>query len=512
MSVSNTKTIRIIFGSILCGMIAGAVLVILLSALGFLHSPFSTGSVGWEEKQLLPPAPRMAQTAASLRDEITNSRQNAIVCAAQKVGPAVVSISVVQMRVIREHPFFSPFGDEFFDEFWSRFFHPREYKEKIYSIGSGFIINSDGYILTNAHVVRGADQLKVTLTTGEEYEGEVVGLDEVSDLAVVKIDTEDLSSVVMGNSGDLIIGEWAIAIGNPFGYLLDDPNPTVTVGVISAVNRDIKRERGQVQIYRKMIQTDAAINQGNSGGPLVNASGEVIGVNTFIFTTSRGSEGIGFAIPINRAKAILSDLIKHGRIIPAWIGASVQEVNPILAQSLDLDKAEGVIVSDVEEKSPAQKAGLKRKDVIIEVDDQKIKNLSDWEDIVYLARAKQSLAITFLRDGKKTRARLVPEALPTQASKNSQRKLGMNVADISSAIAYRLGITDRRGVVVTGVDKEGIAYQAGLEVEDVIRQVDDQPVRNVKDYEKVLGKKKNKEKLILLIERDGALYFVSLEL
>ena len=365
--------------------------------------------------------------------------------------------------------------------------------------------------MTNAHVVRGADQLKVTLTTGEEYEGKVVGLDEVSDLAVVKIDAEDLPPVVLGNSDDLIIGEWAIAIGNPFGYLLDDPNPTVTVGVISAVNRDIKRERGQVQIYRKMIQTDAAINLGNSGGPLVNASGEVIGVNTFIFTTSRGSEGIGFAIPINRAKAILSDLIKHGRIIPIWIGARVQEVNPILAQSLDLEKAEGVIVSDVENESPAQKAGLKRKDVITQVDGQKIRNLSDWENLVYLVRAKQSLDITFLRDGKKIGARLVPEALPTHTSKTSKSKLGTTVANITSSIAYRLRITDRRGVVVTGVDKESIAYKAGLEIGDIIRRINDQSIRNIEDYEKIINRLKSKDRLILLLERDGALYFVSLE-
>ncbi len=511
MSTSSAKKVGVTFFSIILGMIVGAIILVLLYAFGLFHPPFSTGPEGSVEEDVFPPAPAMVQTSASVQDEITNSRQNAIVYAAQKAGPAVVSISVIQVRVIREHPFFSPFRDEFFDEFWERFFRPREYKEKVYSIGSGFVINPEGFILTNAHVVRGADQLKVSLTTGEEYEGKVVGLDEVSDLAVIKIDAENLPSVVLGNSDDLIIGEWAIAIGNPFGYLLDDPNPTVTVGVISAVNRDIKKERGQVQIYRKMIQTDAAINLGNSGGPLVNASGEVIGINTFIFTTSRGSEGIGFAIPINRAKAILSDLLKHGRIIPAWIGLRVQEVNPILAQSLDLDKAEGVIVSDVEEDSPAQKAGLKMKDVIIKVDDQKIRNLSDWEDLVYLVREKQGLDITFVRDGEKTRARLVPEILPTQASKASQTELGITVANISSSVAYQLGITDRRGVVVIGVDKEGIAYKAGLEVGDIIRKIGDQLIRNIKDYEKAISSKKNKERMLLLIERHGVLYFVSLE-
>jgi serine protease Do len=511
MTASKSRKTRILAGSILLGVVAGTAIIALLCTVGFLHAPFSQRPKGSDAKPVLLPNPQMVQTAASLQDEITTSRQSAIVQAAQKAGPAVVSISVIQVRVIREQPFGSPFGDEFFDEFWGRFFRPREYKQKVYSVGSGFMINSEGYILTNAHVVRGADQLKVSLTTGEEYEGTVVGLDEASDLAVVKIEAKDLPAAVLGNSDDLITGEWAIAIGNPFGYLLDDPNPTVTVGVISAVNRDIKRERGQVQIYRKMIQTDAAINPGNSGGPLVNASGDVIGINTFIFTTSRGSEGIGFAIPINRAKALLSDLIEHGRIIPAWIGVRVQEVNPILAQSLDLDRAEGVIVSDVEEKSPAQKAGLKIKDVIVEAEGQKMRNLSDWEDLVYLARAKQTLNVVFLRDGRKINARLVPESLPTHAGESSKTKLGVTVANISSSIAYRLGTTDRRGVVIAGVDKGSTAYKAGLEAGDIIRQINDQPVRDIKDYEKLTSRLKNNDRLILLVERDRALYFVSLQ-
>ena len=507
MPTANSKKVGVTFFSVFFGMLAGAVILILLYAFGFFHPPFSTGPEKAAEGNLPLPSPNMLQTVASLEDEITNSRQNAIVRAAQKVGPAVVSISVVQVRMVRQRPFFSPFGDEF----WGRFFRPREYREKVYGIGSGFIINPDGYILTNAHVIREADQLKVTLTTGEEYEGTVTGFDEASDLAVIKIDAEDLPWVALGNSGDLITGEWAIAVGNPFGYLLDDPNPTVTVGVISAVNRDIKRERGQVQIYRKMIQTDAAINPGNSGGPLVNASGEVIGINTFIFTTSRGSEGIGFAIPINRAKALLSDLIDYGRIIPVWIGARVQELNPILAQSLDLERAQGVIISDVEDNSPAEKAGLKVKDVIIEVDDQKIRTLSDWEDLAYLARANQTLDLAFLREGKRINARLVPEALPSQPSKDSEGRLGITVANINSALAYRLGTNDTRGVVVAGVDKGSIAYEMGLEVGDIIRQINDQRIRNVDDYEKLVNQTKNRNRLILLIERHGALYFVSLE-
>ncbi len=507
MSSGQSKNIRVILGSVFCGVIAGTLMVVLLFYSGLLPSPFTTREQGPPQSSFRSAAPQMVQTSASVQDEIGDSRQGAIVKAAQKAGPAVVSISVMQVRVVREQPFFSPFADEF----WGRFFRPREYQEKVYSIGSGFIINPDGYILTNAHVVQGADQLMVTLTSGEQHEGKVLGLDEASDLAVVKIDAGNLPSVALGNSDDLIIGEWAIAIGNPFGYLLDDPNPTVTVGVISAVNRDIKREKEQVQIYRKMIQTDAAINPGNSGGPLVNAYGEVIGLNTFIFTTSRGSEGIGFAIPINRAKTLLSDLIEHGRIIPAWIGLKVQEVNPILAQSLDLEKAEGVIVSDVEKGSPAEKAGLKMKDVITQVDDQKIRNLSDWEDMAYLVRANQSLEVTFRRDGKKITSSLTAAPLPAHAVASSATNLGVTVANITSSVAYRLGTNDRRGVVIAGVDRGGVAHEAGLGVGDIIRQINDQRVNDVGDYEKLVKRKNEKVRLVLLVERQGTLYFVSLQ-
>jgi serine protease Do len=503
MGKFESKKARSIFWELLFGVLIGIIVAIFLFRPGFLNKPAVI------ERPISQNEAKKVHAASSVEEDITLSRQNAIVKAAQKVGPTVVSISVVQVRVVRESPFFPPFGDEFFDEFWGGFFRPREYKEKIYSIGSGVIINPDGYVLTNEHVVMGADQLKVTLTTGEEYQGKVVGQDQASDLAVVKIDAKNLPYASLGNSDDLIIGEWAIAVGNPFGYLLDDPQPTVTVGVISAVNRDIKRERGQVQIYRKMIQTDAAINPGNSGGPLVNADGEVIGINTFIFTTSRGSEGIGFAIPINRAKAILSDLIKHGEVERTWIGAKVQDLTPLLAQSLELENTQGVIVSDVEEESPAQKAGFKRKDVIINANNQKIRNSSDWEDLTYLARTGERIDISLLRNGKEVHTKLVPESIPTQTAKKSQSNLEMTVANITPAIANQLGIYDRRGVVITSVEKGSLAYNSGLGVGDIVRQIGDTPIQSVEDYENILRKNKSKDKLIMLIEREGSLYYVT---
>ncbi len=199
------------------------------------------------------------------------------------VRPAVVSINVIQTRIIRETPFLSPFGDDFFgDPFWRDFFPPRSYREQVRSLGSGVLISKEGIVLTNEHVVRGAETIKVTLPDGRRFDGKLLGTDPQTDLAAVKISGSNLPSAALGNSDDLAIGEWAIAIGNPFAYLLDDTQPTVTAGVVSATRRSIKSERGQVQVYRDMIQTDAAINPGNSGGPLVNADGEVIGVNTFI--------------------------------------------------------------------------------------------------------------------------------------------------------------------------------------------------------------------------------------
>lgn len=453
--------------------------------------------------------PSVSTSGTTETDEITLTRRNAIVQAAEKVGPAVVSISVVQTRIIRESPLLSPFGEDLFEEFWGRFFRPREYKQKIYSLGSGIIISQDGYILTNEHVIRGAEELKVTLTTGAEHAGKIVGQDVASDLAVVKIDSNDLPFAGLGNSDDLIIGEWAIALGNPFGYLLDDPNPTVTVGVISALNRDIKREDEQERVYRGMIQTDAAINMGNSGGPLVNARGEVIGVNTFIFSTSRGSEGIGFAIPANRAKGIMADLIEHGEVTRAWIGVKVQSLTPLLASSLNLDDIRGVILSEVYEESPAEKAGLKRGDVITEIENRKIQDVSDWEDLIIFSRVGEPLKIAFVRKGTKTQLDLIPEQLPLKVAKGVDGYLGMDIAPITPQIAGQLGITDRDGVVVISVGTATSAYRIGLKPGDIIRQFDDVPIKDVKDYRKFFSGLRGNEKIMMVVERDQRFYLVS---
>ncbi len=334
------------------------------------------------------------QDAAGL-DDTSRSRRTAIVVAAEKTGPAVVSISVMQTRVVRSHR--SPFRDPFFDQF---FLH-RRHVEQIPSLGSGAIISSDGLVVTNEHVVREATEIKVTLTDGRQFDGEVVASQRDYDLALVKIEGDNLPVAELGDSDRLIIGEWAIAIGNPFGYLLQDPHPSVTAGVISALHRSVLTSEEVVGVYKDMIQTDAAINPGNSGGPLVNSAGQVIGINTFIISQSGGSMGIGFAIPVNRVKYVMEEVSTYGRIREIWIGLGVQELTPMLARSIGLEISRGVLISQIDEGSPADKAGLKRRDVIIKLDGQRVRNYDGARRAIFGARVGDVLEFEVLRDGNR---------------------------------------------------------------------------------------------------------------
>jgi serine protease Do len=446
----------------------------------------------------------VSQPQGDRSEQVSISRKNAIVNAAGKVGPAVVNVTVTQTRVVRER--------SIFDDFWGFYFPPREYRRQVQSMGSGVIFSPEGYILTNEHVVHGATEIRVTLTSGEEYEGNLAGFDEATDLAVIRIEGENLPYARLGDSDDLLIGEWAIAIGNPFGYLLDDPNPTVTAGVISALNRDIKREAGQYKYYRKMIQTDAAINPGNSGGPLVNADGEVIGINTFIFTSSRGSEGIGFAIPINRAKVVIRELLEYGEVVKPWIGARVQGITPMLAQSLGLPVRSGVIVADLDDSSPAKRAGLKRGDIIMRVGEEKINRLSDWELSRSLARAGEKVDLEIWRQGKRETLTLIPEKSPIQITGKAPDKLGLVVGSIDREIAGHLGLESSEGVVILSIAANSPAERWGLEKGDVIQQIGRYRINAVDDYYQLLKKLRPGDKISLLIERQGRLFFMTVQI
>ncbi len=309
---------------------------------------------------------------------IDRGRRNAIVIASERVEPAVVTVSVLRAQLV-ERPVFQ---EEFFFPFRGM---RQRFWQRVQGLGSGVIVDDKGMIVTNYHVVKGAQQIKITLPDGREFGAKYLGGTELYDLAVLEMEAggADLPVAPMGGSEDLMIGEWVIAIGNPFGYLLDDTQPTVTVGVVSATSRDVMIETNRVTIYKDMIQTDAAINPGNSGGPLVNALGEVVGINTFILSRSGGSQGIGFAIPIDTVQRVMSEIKEHGVVREVWVGVQVQEIPAALAESLDLDSTSGVIVATVDRGSPAEKAGIQRGDVIRKIGDNNIVDFDDAKRALY---------------------------------------------------------------------------------------------------------------------------------
>ncbi len=292
---------------------------------------------------------------ASSSGTIDEHRRNAIVLATEQVAPAVISITA--SYTVRTRPMY--------DWYWNRYFPSRSQTRS--ELGSGVIIDKRGYVFTNYHVVQNAEHLQVTLSDGKTYPGTLVGSAPSYDLALIKIDGDDFPTAPLGNSDDLMIGEWAIAIGSPFGLHLADTQPTVTVGVISANHRDIKQDENSEQIFNDMIQTDAAINPGNSGGPLVNARGEVIGVNTLIFSQSGGSVGMGFAIPINRARRVMDEILEHGRVRDVWLGMSATDINAETQAALNLPTASGVLVQSIDDGGPADKAGMRVGDQIIAI-------------------------------------------------------------------------------------------------------------------------------------------------
>lgn len=338
---------------------------------------------------------------------VSISRENAIVEATKMVSPSVVGIVVTQVQLVR-HPYGS---DEFFDFFFGPELMPRV--KEVERMGSGFVFSKEGYILTNFHVVEGAQKLFVTFSDGRQLEGKIVGVDPQTDLAVVSVKGPSFSSARLGNSDTLLIGEWAIAIGNPFGFFINDAHPTVTLGVISAVDRNFAPSEGVY--YQGMIQTDAAINQGNSGGPLVDAQGEVIGINTFIFTGSdsyRGSIGIGFAIPIDRAKRVVKELLSFGKRRTIYTGISVQDLNRSIALALGYDRTNGVVVSEIHKGSPGETAGLKRGDIILQMGNRRIYSSGDIDGFFLDYFVGDSVNIDYFRSGKRQQTRIILKDYP----------------------------------------------------------------------------------------------------
>jgi len=455
------------------------------------------------------------------------SFEGKIINAIKKVSPAVVSISTEKTVSVPgfggERFFGPPFED--FDEFFRRFFEQfpqRKFKQR--GLGSGMIINKDGYILTNEHVIHGVDKDKITVTlpTNESYKAQIVGTDTDSDIAVLKIEGDNFPYVVLGDSDNLQVGQWVIALGNPFGYALSELNkkyePTVTVGVISATGRAIQAggSEGEKRVYADLIQTDASINPGNSGGPLVNIYGEVIGINTAILSPTGGSIGIGFAIPVNKAKALLQSLVKYGEIKWPWIGIYMQELTPELAEKFDVER--GVLVADVVPSSPAEKAGIKPGDVIQEVNGTPVETPLGLKEAVLKTKIGEKINLTLVREGKKINVELytapkpekIAEAKPEKAIE--EKLLGIKVEQITPELRGRYGISEEeRGVVIVEVFPQGPAHKVGITVGDVIKQVNRRKIENLDDFRAAMSEIKPGDTILLRVRHGSWTMFVTVE-
>jgi serine protease Do len=425
---------------------------------------------------------------------------------AERLSPAVVNISTVQKptkrgeRVFRgfRSPFQErePFKPDPFREFFERFFGetPPQGRQ---SLGSGFIIQAQGLILTNNHVIEEADKIKVVLHDEREFEARVIGRDAKTDLALIQVQTAvQLPTVPLGDSDKLRIGEWVMAIGNPFGL-----SHTVTAGIVSAKGRVIGA--GQ---YDNFIQTDASINPGNSGGPLFNTRGEVVGINTAIVA---GGTGIGFAIPVNLAKELLPQLHAKGKVTRGWLGVMIQKVTPALAQSFNLPQPTGALVADVMADSPAAKGGLQRGDVITRFDGTAIHDMHELPRVVANTPVGKQAKVELLRQGQTktltvTIAELKEEA--TTVASATATQLGMEVQDVTSELVQSLGLRTTEGVLVETVEEDGPAAAAGIRAGDVIIEVNRQRIRNTHDYSEALRKSLNAALLLLISRGDSTLY------
>ena len=425
------------------------------------------------------------------------------------VKPGIVNILTTRTVKVGsgQDPFLDdPFFKRFFgDQFGRQRQQPKEQKSS--GLGSGVIVSSEGYIITNSHVVKDADEIKVTLTDKREFIGKVIGSDLKTEIAVVKIDATGLPTVPWGNSDKLQVGEVVLAVGNPFGL-----NQTVTMGIVSALGR----ANVGIADYEDFIQTDAAINPGNSGGALVNVRGEVVGINTAIYSTSGGYQGIGFAIPSNMVKSIMESLITGGKVVRGWLGVSIQKVTPELAKQFDLKDEIGALVGDVVENGPAEKAGLQRGDIIFEYDGKKIEEPYILRNMVANTLPGEQHTIKVLRDGKERTMTVTVGELPSDAQQPAeagdfQNALkGVSIQDLNPELAKKLKVPDKiKGVIVSDVEESSVAAGALMQG-DVIQEINRKKVTDVKSYRDVVAKIKKGESVLLLIFRGGSSLFVTL--
>lgn len=414
---------------------------------------------------------------------------------AQSSSPSIVNISTVKIvkgggRVFKQFKN-SPFGN---DELFEKFFGARpqrEHKQK--SLGSGFIVDEDGFIVTNNHVVENTDEIKVILKDGKEYEAKIIGRDKNTDLALIKIEPEKkLPALKLGDSEKLKVGQWVVAIGNPFGL-----GHTVTAGIVSAKGRVIGSGP-----YDDFIQTDTSINPGNSGGPLLDLHGNVVGINTAII---QNGQGIGFAIPSNLAKGIIDQLKDNGNVTRGWVGVSIQEISKELSEYYKLKDNEGVLVVEAFEGDPAEKAGIRANDIIIEIDDTKIKDSRNLTGIIAAKKVGSKIKVKVLREGKfKTFTVKITKRDGGQmlAANGVDDELGLQIAELTPELSKKYNI-NRSGVIITEVKNESKAQRVGLASGDIIAEINHQRIKNKKDYQKAIGEVKKGANIVMVIIRKG---------
>ncbi len=449
-------------------------------------------------------------------DDITilSKSSKAFTSVVKKAQPAVVHIQVEKTVKGSTRNYEEFFDNPFFDHFFGPQFrrqHPQQPKRhKQQGQGSGFIISKDGYILTNNHVVENADTITVTLDDKQKVTAKLIGSDPQTDVALIKIKNgKKLPTLPLGNSEALEVGEWVIAIGNPFGL-----SQTVTVGVVSAKGRS----RVGINEYENFIQTDAAINPGNSGGPLLNIHGEVIGINSALFSRTGGYMGIGFAIPINMVKAIQDQLHTHGKVTRGWLGVAIQDVSEDLAKSFDLDDATGILISEVQQDSPAKKGGLQQGDVIIKLNHVLLKDVNDLRNRIALIIPETKADFEIIRDGKKKLITVTIGEQPTDFGKISKTKdgkstldeFGLALQDLTPELAERLGYQEKQGVLISDVEQDNVAANAGLKPGQLIEEVNKKRVRNLKELQQVLKDSQNPKRILLRVRTGNFSHYVVL--
>ncbi|BDU51713.1 DegQ family serine endoprotease [Haliovirga abyssi] len=433
--------------------------------------------------------------------------QKAFTEVSKKVMPAVVNISTE--KVIKQR-YYDPFEDLFNDQFFGRNNQrrePREIKRKQTALGSGFIISEDGYIVTNNHVVDGADKIKVTLNDKSTYSAKLIGTDKDTDIAILKIKSnKKFKYLTLGNSSKLEVGQWAIAIGNPFGL-----NNTMTVGIISAKGRSGMG----IENYENFIQTDASINPGNSGGPLVDINGNVIGINTAILSKSGGNMGIGFAIPIDMVKPIKNSLIKNGKVERGWLGVSIQPLNDKMAEKFGLKDTKGALIGEVLKGTPAEKAGLKRGDIVLQINGEKVKDYNDLRNKIGAAAPGTKVDLRILRNRKKIniRVKLGKKANNGNGLASEEQELmGMKIKNIDNNVIKQFNLDkNTKGVIVLEVSYDSQAYSYGVRPGDIIVEVNNNTITNVNQ---IMGKYKKTKKgdgILFYIEGKNASRYIMLE-